>query len=48
MREDVREVIKSLCNYKGIEMIEGAECMDHVHLCVSIPPKMSVSEVSDE
>ena len=44
VREDVREVIKSLCNYKGIEIIEGAVCMDHVHLCVSIPPKMSVSE----
>ncbi len=47
VREDVREVIKSLCNYKGIEIIDGSVCMDHVHLCVSIPPKMSVSELWD-
>jgi putative transposase len=32
-----------LCNYKGVEIIEGAVCIDHVHLCVAIPPKMSVS-----
>ncbi|GEM_PF-5737164 len=29
---------------KKIEIIEGAVCLDHVHLCVSIPPKQSVSE----
>ena len=44
LREDVREVIKTLCQYKNVEIIEGAVCMDHVHLCVSIPPKMSVSQ----
>ena len=27
-----------------MEIIEGAVCIDHVHLCVSIPPKMSVSD----
>ena len=40
---DVREIIKTLCNYKDVEIVEGAVCIDHVHLCVSIPPKMSVS-----
>lgn len=44
MREDVREIIKTLCNYKKVEIISGAVCIDHVHLCVSIPPKMRVSE----
>lgn len=44
VRADVRDIIKTLCNYKGVEIIEGAVYIDHVHLCVSIPPKMSVSE----
>ena len=43
LRRDVREIIKTLCNYKDVEIVEGAVCIDHVHLCVSIPPKMSVS-----
>ena len=44
LREDVREVISTLCKYKNVEIIEGAVCPDHVHLCVSIPPKLSVSQ----
>ena len=43
VRADVRNTIKTLCKYKDVEIIEGAECTDHVHLCVAIPPKMSVS-----
>lgn len=44
LREDVRDVIKTLCSYKDVEIVEGAVCMDHVHLCVCIPPKLSVSQ----
>ncbi len=44
IRADVREIIKVLCKYKGVEIMEGAVCVDHVHLHVSIPPKMSISE----
>ena len=44
VRQDVREIIKTLCEYKKVEIVEGAVCADHVHLCVSIPPKLSVSE----
>ena len=43
LREDVHDIIKLLCGYKKVEIIEGAVCEDHIHLCVSIPPKMSVS-----
>ena len=43
VREDIREIIRTLCKYKDVEIISGAVCIDHVHLCVSIPPKMSVS-----
>ena len=44
VKDDVREVIRTLCKYKNVEIIEGAVCIDHVHLCMSIPPKMSISE----
>ena len=43
-KADVREMLKKLCEYKKVEIIEGAVCSDHVNLCVSIPPKLSVSE----
>ena len=42
-RESVREIIRDLCKWKGVEIIEGHVCVDHVHLLVSIPPKMAVS-----
>ena len=44
IKVDVREILIKLCKYKNVEIIEGAVCADHVHLCVSIPPKLSVSE----
>jgi len=44
IKVDVREILIRLCKYKNVEIIEGAVCADHVHLCVSIPPKLSVAE----
>lgn len=44
-RESIRDIIKSLCSYKGIEILEGHLMLDHVHLLLSIPPKYSVSSV---
>ena len=43
LMQDVREIIGTLCKYKDVEIIAGAVCTDHVHLSVSIPPKMSIS-----
>ena len=42
-REAIREIIRTLCQWKGVEIIEGEVCPDHIHLLLSIPPKMSVS-----
>ena len=42
-REAIREVLRVLCQWKGVEIIEGEICPDHIHMLVSIPPKMSVS-----
>ncbi len=42
-RLEVREILRQLCQWKKVEIIEGEVCSDHVHMAVSIPPKMSVS-----
>ena len=42
-REDIREIIKTLCTWKGVDIIEGEVCLDRIHLLLSIPPKLSVS-----
>lgn len=41
-RKDLQEIVKMLCKYKGVEILEGHMMPDHVHLLVSIPPKTSV------
>lgn len=43
IKADIREILKKLCDYKDVKIIEGAVCSDHVHICVSIPPKLAVS-----
>ncbi len=35
--------MRKLCEYKGVEIIEANACPDHIHMLVSIPPKLSVS-----
>ena len=42
-REAIREILRTLCQWKGVEIIEGEVCPDHIHLLISIPPKISVS-----
>ena len=41
-KADIRDIIKQLCSYKGVEIIEGNLMPDHIHMLVSIPPKISV------
>lgn len=42
-RRDLQDYIRLLCSYKGVEIIEGHMMPDHVHLLLSIPPKISVA-----
>ena len=42
-RESLKEIIKTLCGYKGVEILEGHLMPDHVHLLLSIPPSISIS-----
>jgi putative transposase len=43
IRADVGKILRKLCEYKGVEIIEANACPDHIHMDVSIPPKLSVS-----
>ncbi len=43
LKADIRDILKQLCSYKGVEIVEGHLMPDHIHMLVSIPPKMSVS-----
>ena len=43
LRQEIVRILKRLCEYKGIEIVEGKACLDHIHLCLSIPPKYSVA-----
>ena len=37
------QILRELCKQRGVELIEGKAMADHVHLCLSIPPKYSVA-----
>jgi putative transposase len=43
-KESAGVMLRQLCSYKGVEIIEGHLMPDHVHMLVSIPPKYSVSQ----
>ena len=45
LRKEIGTILRRLCEYKGIEIIEGKACVDHLHICLSIPPKYSVSSI---
>ena len=45
IRKGIGEILRKLCEYKGVEIIEGHLMPDHVHMLVAIPPKCSVASV---
>ena len=44
-RLDIGQILRQLCEWKGIVIIEAEVCIDHVHMLIEIPPKYSVSSV---
>lgn len=42
-KKDIGKILRDLCARKGVEIIEAELCIDHVHMLVKIPPKMSIS-----
>ena len=43
IKQDVRDIISTLCKYKDIDIIAGAVCEDHIHLRLEIQTKISIS-----
>jgi putative transposase len=43
LRKSIGGVLRELCRQEGVELVEGHAMPDHVHLCLSIPPKFSVA-----
>lgn len=43
IKADIGVILRKLCEYKGVEIIEANACKDHIHMLVSIPPKISVA-----
>ena len=43
-KESIGQILRQLCNYKGVNIIEGHLMPDHIHMLVEIPPKYSVSQ----
>ncbi|HJN13389.1 MAG TPA: IS200/IS605 family transposase [Pirellulaceae bacterium] len=43
MRKEVGAILRELCRQRGVELLEGHLMPDHVHMCLSIPPKYSVA-----
>jgi putative transposase len=45
LRRQIGTILRDLCRQRGVEMLEGHAMPDHIHLCLSIPPKYSVAFV---
>ena len=44
LKQDIANILSMLCKRKGVKIVEAEICPDHVHMLVSIPPKLSVSQ----
>ena len=45
IKADIGIMLRKLCEYKQVEILEAEACKDHIHMLVSIPPKSSVSQI---
>ena len=45
LRRQIGTILRELCRQRGVEMLEGHAMPDHIHLCLSVPPKYSVAFV---
>jgi putative transposase len=43
LKEEIGKILRQLCQWKEIEIVEAQLCKDHVHMLLKIPPKTSVS-----
>ncbi len=43
-RLEIGQILRQLCEWKGVTIIEAEVCPDHIHMLIEIPPKYSVSD----
>ena len=43
IKNEIGKMLRTLCERKGIDILEAEACPDHIHMLVTIPPKLSVS-----
>ena len=44
IKVDIGKILRKLCEQKGVEIMQAQACVDHIHMLVSIPPSLSVSQ----
>jgi len=44
IKVDIGVILRKLCEHKGVEIIEANACKDHIHMLVSVPPKLSIAQ----
>ena len=45
LKKEIGKILRELCTWKQIEIVEAQACKDHIHMCIKIPPKYSVSSI---
>ena len=45
IKKDIGQILRKLCEQKGVEIIEAEACPDHIQMLLSIPPKYSVAQI---
>ena len=45
IRNHVGDILRDLCRQKGVRLVEGHLCLDHVHMLLSVPPRLSIAMV---
>jgi putative transposase len=45
LRKKVGAILRELCRQRGVDLVEGSLRPDHVHMCLSVPPKFSIAFV---
>ena len=43
-RQEIGAILRTLCKWKGVNILEAEVCPDHVHMLIEVPPKYSVSQ----
>ena len=44
-RKEIGSILRKLCKYKRIGILKANTCVDHIHMCIKIPPQYSISQI---